>query len=1466
MWVNWKRFSFGAFLLASLSLLLVGCGDLSGSKTSQKTLTGVVSDSTTGLPADNVTVKAFAIDSHGVKGDVISSPASVQTGNNGKYTLRIPASYTGSVLVEAAPSGLSKLAKILFSSAPPVTLQALVPSTWINSPTIPPVMISFATNMVVKYITNSTTSTAMTADNIREATLVLETFFGANFAQTPPPSGDSGTVTSKAQQDLLVSIVALNSVAQTNSSSSTSFDTAVNQLVAALSSSTGLDGFADQIKVGIASAVTVLAGQGVLPLEYVPSADINTAISNAQFAPVDVQTKMADANPPAAPSALAVAQDSAHNNLLSPKSVALTWASSADAVGYLVYRTDASGGVQPVGSVDAPAAGSAPVFTDFTVVPNTSYTYQVVAYDWAGNLSAGSNVLAVSTPDFVNNVQDNVPPAAPVGLVCIGLNDHQVNLQWSQSTKITAGGLVVPAAQYVVYRDGQFIGSTTETSYIDLGVTQGTSYSYFVKAVDLNSNQSLASGILTVQTTAIHLNAPADPLVQGQASMLPVPEVILTWAIVDGADYYNVYRDGKLIATQIDGVKYVDSNVIPSDQNFTSSYKYVVTSVKVGTSGPLESTGQTSITATMPKSVAPTSDAPTAPFNLSVVSFTSNSVALLWTASTPAASSPLAGYDVLRQGPTDTKPVRIATVSNAGYTDTTASANTAYSYVVQGISASGVRSALSSPATVHTSVAADLQDVTPPAAPTGLALVGPTTSSTVSLQWTTSTESDLAGYRVYRDGSQVADVHLATNFTDITVAPGTTYSYSIKAYDNTGNVSLASDPLSATTLTATPNTFSISGRITQNGAGKSKVNLLAVSTTGNSSSKQVNTDDNGNYFFSEMARDSYTLTPVSDGITLYNPVSRTVTISNANITGIDFAAINTGGLIGGTTFPDGTVIGGITYPTGAVINGIYYPFATVIGGVTYPTGAVIGGIYYPNGVVIGGVSYPPGTIVGGIAFPTAAAAAGFQIPSGTVIGGVVYPTGSTSATIGYPTGVVYGGTTFPTGTVRAGVIYPTAGIVAGASFPTGSASGGISYPSGGVLAGVNYPQGTLIGGVYYPTGTVVINGVTYPTGVVVIGGVSYPVGGVIGGITYPSGVVIGGISYPAGTVVGGIAFPVGTVTSSFTVPSGTLIGGVIYPTGTVVNGVITPGGTAIGSITYPAGTVVGGILYPTGTVNAGLIYPTGTLTGSINYPNGTLLGGISYPYGATINGVFYPTATVINGVTYPTGAVIGGISYPNGVVIGGVSYPAGTIVGGVALPVGFLAADFAAPSGTVIGGVLYPYGTLSSGVSTPGGSASGSVAVPTGVAIGGVIYPVGAVSGGVDFAVGTSVAGLSYPDGSQLVGLNAPSSSLSSLLGYYYRVSGKVRLGSSTGTGLSGIVMSITGPANTIYNTTGITATNTTDIMGNYTFYVNTSATGGSYVITADPSAVSGHTFDSNPSATFTLSTTNVSVSDFIAH
>ncbi|WP_281886294.1 cellulose binding domain-containing protein [Paenibacillus sp. YYML68] len=94
-----------------------------------------------------------------------------------------------------------------------------------------------------------------------------------------------------------------------------------------------------------------------------------------------------------------------------------------------------------------------------------------------------------------------------------------------------------------------------------------------------------------------------------------------------------------------------------------------------------------------------------------------------------------------------------------------------------------------------------VNDTQAPTAPTSLAAAA-ASSTQINLSWTASTDNvAVAGYRVYRGGTQVGTAS-STSYSDTGLTASTAYSYTVRAYDAVGNVSSASNTASATTTSS----------------------------------------------------------------------------------------------------------------------------------------------------------------------------------------------------------------------------------------------------------------------------------------------------------------------------------------------------------------------------------------------------------------------------------------------------------------------------------------------------------------------------------------------------------------------------------------------------------------------------------------------------------------------------------------
>ncbi|RHA43078.1 cellulose binding domain-containing protein, partial [Cellulomonas rhizosphaerae] len=124
---------------------------------------------------------------------------------------------------------------------------------------------------------------------------------------------------------------------------------------------------------------------------------------------------------------------------------------------------------------------------------STAYSYTVRARDVAGNVSAASAALAVTTNA---PAADTVAPTVPTGLTAGTITETSVALTWTSSSDTGGSGL----AGYDIYRGTTKVGSSVSASYTDSGLTAGTAYSYTVRARDGAGNVSAASSALSVTT------------------------------------------------------------------------------------------------------------------------------------------------------------------------------------------------------------------------------------------------------------------------------------------------------------------------------------------------------------------------------------------------------------------------------------------------------------------------------------------------------------------------------------------------------------------------------------------------------------------------------------------------------------------------------------------------------------------------------------------------------------------------------------------------------------------------------------------------------------------------------------------------------------------------------------------------------------------------------------------------------
>jgi type II secretory pathway pseudopilin PulG len=163
--------------------------------------------------------------------------------------------------------------------------------------------------------------------------------------------------------------------------------------------------------------------------------------------------------------------------------VTLSWLANTDKGlgGYKIYRSLALEGeyekIQQVGKVTS--------WTDTGLINGTTYYYKISAYSVVG-LESDKSLPAWATPF-------NPAPAAPTGLTATAGN-QKVTLQWNANSEEDLAG-------YKIYRSLTEGGTYTlihtagkVTSWVDTGLTNGTTYYYKISAYNnasLESDKSL---------------------------------------------------------------------------------------------------------------------------------------------------------------------------------------------------------------------------------------------------------------------------------------------------------------------------------------------------------------------------------------------------------------------------------------------------------------------------------------------------------------------------------------------------------------------------------------------------------------------------------------------------------------------------------------------------------------------------------------------------------------------------------------------------------------------------------------------------------------------------------------------------------------------------------------------------------------------------------------------------------------
>ncbi len=475
--------------------------------------------------------------------------------------------------------------------------------------------------------------------------------------------------------------------------------------------------------------------------------------------------------------------------VLSQQEVALSWQASTDnhtVVGYRLFRNGAQ-----ISTVTQTS------YTDTGLTAGQAYTYQVLAYDPAGNESARADSSSVTPSDLAGHWPLNQIVAGATADVSPHGNNAAVI-----GNVLAATGRIAGAAGFDGTEARVDCASPGEIQAINNALT----LSLWLRTSTLPQGTVLISKLSA--TTGFELRAAASGKLVFQVGDGPNVYTLETgnanladseWrhvvVVLENRTGVKIYLDGALSTG-------VASGQLAQVGDIRSTASLVVGNRAAGNAGL---TGHLDDIRVYNRSLWAADGGalfePAAPSNLAATSG-EGQVSLTWNAN---REGDLAGYQVLR----GTQPggpytaLAATLLSTPNYVDSTVQNGTTYYYVVQAFDTA------SKPSTYSTEVAATPQDVTSPLAPSG---VTPTAGNVrVDLAWNPNAEADISHYNVFRSQTQGGPYTLLASttgptpsYSDTAVTNLSTYYYVVQAVDTASNNSPYSTEVSVTPIDQTP--------------------------------------------------------------------------------------------------------------------------------------------------------------------------------------------------------------------------------------------------------------------------------------------------------------------------------------------------------------------------------------------------------------------------------------------------------------------------------------------------------------------------------------------------------------------------------------------------------------------------------------------------------------------------------------
>jgi glucose/arabinose dehydrogenase len=132
-----------------------------------------------------------------------------------------------------------------------------------------------------------------------------------------------------------------------------------------------------------------------------------------------------------------------------------------------------------------------------------TYAYEIIL------TATDSSGLKTSTSVIVPILPDTIPPSAPTNLTATALGASGASLAWTAATDNGAvDNYPVERCAGVGCSSFAQVGTSPETTFVDVGLNPSTSYTYRVRAADTNGNLGPYSNTATITTGSVTQNPP----------------------------------------------------------------------------------------------------------------------------------------------------------------------------------------------------------------------------------------------------------------------------------------------------------------------------------------------------------------------------------------------------------------------------------------------------------------------------------------------------------------------------------------------------------------------------------------------------------------------------------------------------------------------------------------------------------------------------------------------------------------------------------------------------------------------------------------------------------------------------------------------------------------------------------------------------------------------------------------------